>query len=211
MKITLVVMSAGKSSGQELPVNVPQFVIGRDPQCNLRPASAMISKRHCAILQKNNEVFLRDFDSTNGTILNDQPVKGEVPLKDGDLLKVGPLTFKVSISASASIKKTPPPKPRSADADEDAAAALLSIDDDDGSVSVGTKETTQDHVPGGSTVMDIPAFKPTPADTNEFPADVAASEKPQEKKPDSKAKHATGAAQEAAKAILDKMKAGKRK
>src|SRR5947209_20011582 len=96
MKMSLVVMTAGKTAGQSIPIPSAQFIIGRDPQCNLRPGSAMISKRHCALLMKNNRAFLRDFDSTNGTFLNNQPVKGEVPLNDGDILKVVPLEFKVA-------------------------------------------------------------------------------------------------------------------
>jgi pSer/pThr/pTyr-binding forkhead associated (FHA) protein len=206
MKISLTVMSAGKAAGKELPILVPQFLIGRDPQCNLRPASSMISKRHCAILVKNNEVFLHDFDSTNGTFLNDQPIKGEVPLKNGDVLKVGALSFKVVIDATAPAPKrpTPPPKPRTADImDDDAAAALLSLDDDEG-VNISTTETAEDKVPGGSTIMDVPAF--TTVDTSKESA-----EKADDKKAQNKAKPATGAAQDAAKAILDKIRAGKRK
>src|SRR3954462_3106580 len=110
MKVSLVVQTPGKAAGQAISVAAAQFIIGRDPQCNLRPASAMISKRHCAVLVKEGRVFLRDFDSTNGTFLNDEPVKGEVPLKDGDMLKVGPLLFKVAIEGApvpAAIKRTP--------------------------------------------------------------------------------------------------------
>ena len=59
MKMSLVVMSVGKAAGQSIPILTPQFVIGRDPQCNLRPGLAMISKRHCAALLRNNQAFLR--------------------------------------------------------------------------------------------------------------------------------------------------------
>jgi pSer/pThr/pTyr-binding forkhead associated (FHA) protein len=213
MKISLMVLSTGSAAGKTLPVTAAQFIIGRDPGCNLRPASAMISKRHCAIIIKNGKVSLRDFDSTNGTFVNDQQIKGEVPLKDGDVLKVGPLSFKVVIEGVPAVTKpTPPPKPKSAEiTDEDAAAALLSIDDETGNVSVSNAETAEDQVPGGSTVMDMPAFAPTEdgAKTAEGPAAAA---KPDEKKPVSKGKqHAQGAAQDAAKAILEKLRQGKRK
>ncbi len=207
MKISLMVLSAGNAAGKALPINAAQFIIGRDPGCNLRPASAMISKRHCAVLVKTGKVYLRDFGSTNGTFVNDQPVKGEVALNDGDVLKVGPLSFKVVIEAEpAPTKPTPPPKPKSADiSDEDAAAALLSIDDETGSVSVGSAETDENAVPGGSTIMDMPAY----VASGETPPEAAA--KPDDKKPDAKDKHKTGAAQDAAKAILDKIRLGKRK
>lgn len=204
MKINLVVLSAGTAAGKALPIHVPQFIIGRDPGCNLRPASAMISKRHCAVVVKNGQVVLRDFGSTNGTFVNDEPVKGEIRLKDGDILKVGPLSFKVAIEDQPSPSKpTPPPKPKNADTtDEDAAAALLSIDDETGAVNVIHAE---DEVPSGSTVMEIPTFGGPGEESKETAA------KPDDKKPNTRAKPATGAAQDAAKAILEKIRQGKRK
>ena len=74
MKLNLVVLTPGKTEGKAIPVTLSQFLIGRDPQCHLRPASAVISKRHCALLTRGEQVFLRDFDSTIGTFVNDQPV-----------------------------------------------------------------------------------------------------------------------------------------
>jgi len=206
MKISLMVLSAGKSAGQALPINVAQFIIGRDPECNLRPASAMISKRHCAIIVKNEQASVRDFDSTNGTFVNEQQIKGEVPLKDGDTLKVGPLSFKVVIESKPAISKpTPPPKPRSADAmDDDAAAAMLSFDDDLGE----SKGPSLSDVPDGSTVMDMPAFAAPPGEAVAKQPETANPN--DKKKADTKAKHAQGAAQDAAKAILAKLKAGRR-
>jgi pSer/pThr/pTyr-binding forkhead associated (FHA) protein len=209
MKVNLMVQSAGKAAGQELPITTAQFVIGRDPECNLRPASAMISKRHCAVLVKGGQVTLRDFDSTNGTFLNDQPVKGEVPVKDGDILKVGPLLFKLVIERKAEVNKpTPPPKPRTAaSTDEDAAAALLALDEDSGGVTItNSKETADDQIPGGSTVMDMPVFKPGEEGKKE-----GEEAKPEDKKAANKAKASSGAAQDAARAILEKLKSGKRK
>ena len=40
MKLSLVVLTAGKQEGKVLPIGLQQFLIGRDPQCHLRPASA---------------------------------------------------------------------------------------------------------------------------------------------------------------------------
>jgi pSer/pThr/pTyr-binding forkhead associated (FHA) protein len=205
MKVSLTVLSTGSASGKSLPINVAQFIIGRDPGCNLRPASAMISKRHCAVLVKDGKVFLRDFDSTNGTFVNDAPIKGEVGLKDGDVVKVGPLTFKAVIEAQvAPGKPTPPPKPRdAASADEDAAAELLSIDDDVDQTRAATSDTKDEEIPGGSTIMEMPAFAAPPAE------DKTVTSKPADNK--AKAKPATGAAQDAAKAILEKLRSGRRK
>src|SRR5437867_11833894 len=99
MKLSLVVLNQGKSESQRIPITLPQFIIGRDPQCNLRPASAVISKRHCALLTKGGKVFVRDFDSTNGTFINEKPIKGEAELKNEDVMKIGLLSFRVVIEA----------------------------------------------------------------------------------------------------------------
>src|SRR5204863_487614 len=87
MMLSLVVLTPGKTEGKVLNLPLAQFLIGRDPQCQLRPASPSISKRHCAVIQRDGKAFIRDFDSTNGTLVNDQPVKGEQELHDGDELK----------------------------------------------------------------------------------------------------------------------------
>jgi hypothetical protein len=49
MKLSLVVLTPGKMEGKSIPITLSQFLIGRDPQCHLRPASALVSKRHCAL------------------------------------------------------------------------------------------------------------------------------------------------------------------
>ncbi len=101
MKLSLVVLTPGKSEGKLIPVTLAQFVIGRDPQCHLRPASAAISKRHCAFLIRDNKAFVRDFGSTNGTMVNDVLVQGEVEVKNDDKVRVGPLLFGVQIQVTA--------------------------------------------------------------------------------------------------------------
>jgi pSer/pThr/pTyr-binding forkhead associated (FHA) protein len=111
MKLSLVVKAAGKLEGTVLPITLSQFVIGRDPECQLRPASSLISKRHCAVVQREGKAFIRDFGSTNGTSVNDQPVKDEVELHHNDHLKVGPLSFQVQITQNAPAMKSATPKP----------------------------------------------------------------------------------------------------
>ncbi len=209
MKVSLMVLNAGKASGQTIPITTAQFVIGRDPKCNLRPASAMISKQHCAVITKDGRVYLKDFDSTNGTFLNDQPVKGAVVLKNSDVVKVGPLSFKVVLEGQPAVNKpTPPPQPKEAVADE-AAALLLALDDESGSGEpmVSTTEDSAE-VPGGSTIMEIPAVSNTPP----APAETTTAEKPPEKptpKPPEK-KPQGDTAHLAAQAILDRYKKGRR-
>jgi pSer/pThr/pTyr-binding forkhead associated (FHA) protein len=111
MKLSLEVLTEGKQKGKLLPITLSQFLIGRDAQCHLRPASPLISKRHCALLQRDGKIYVRDFDSTNGTFVNDQPVKGEVELKNKDQLKIGPIAFVVQMDAEAAVDRPTPPPP----------------------------------------------------------------------------------------------------
>jgi len=199
MKLSLVVTTPGKTQGATIPINLSQFLIGRDPQCNLRPASGLISKRHCVIVIRDNKIFLRDFDSTNGTFVNDQPVKNEVELQADDILKVGPLAFRVQVESTAppSInQQTPPPPTKKIEepSDDDSAAALLLSLHDDG--DSGSAKPAPTEVPEGSTVMEIMAV-----DAEGKPIDTTKAS--QEKKEG--AKPATlGNTSNAAKAILEK-------
>jgi predicted component of type VI protein secretion system len=119
MKVSLVV-ATGVHEGKVIPITGPQFLIGRDPQCHLRPASQAISKQHCAVLVRDGQVYVKDFGSTNGTLVNDEVLQdGERAVKDGASLRIGPLDFRVRIEATAP-KKDGTPLP--ADSPESAAA-----------------------------------------------------------------------------------------
>jgi predicted component of type VI protein secretion system len=192
MKLALVVMTPGKMEGKAIPITLSQFVIGRDPQCHLRPASPVISKRHCALLVRDDKVFVRDFESTNGTFVNDQPVKGEVELQNADVLKVGPIAFAVNVEATpAPVNKptpAPPTKKPASSEDDDIAAMLLSLQDNSDQTATGLSS----EVPEGSTVMDLAA--PTAGET-------AAGDPAKGK---TKPAVPTGDTRNAAKAILEK-------
>src|SRR5262245_35683019 len=119
MKIGLVVVK-GRPEGMEIPLPVPQFLIGRDPRCNLRPNSESISKLHCAILHKKDGVYVRDLKSTNGTFINNDRIFGEIKVKDGDLLHLGPLVLAFKIEEGSMV--TGPATPGS---DDDKAVSWL--------------------------------------------------------------------------------------
>ena len=197
MKLSLVIVTPGKMEGKSIPITLSQFLIGRDPQCHLRPASALISKRHCAVLVRGEQAFVRDFDSTNGTSVNNEPVIGEKELMPDDRLKIGPLAFRVVLEKSMPLSKLTP-VPQSAatlatSADEVAAAVLLSgLDEGLSSPSV----VDSDGVPTGSTVLQMAS----PAAREETPKGDAKSGGADREKA---AKAAQGDTSSAAKAILE--------
>lgn len=153
MNVSLIVLTPGKMHNRAVEVRTGRFLIGRSTACHLRPGSPLVSERHCGLLRRDGRVFVRDFESTNGTYVNDQPVKGEVELHNNDSLRIGPLQFRVQIegamarprllgagarSSAPSLRDKTSPRSRPADfpplgsaCDEDEAAALLlSLADD---------------------------------------------------------------------------------
>lgn len=160
MQITLIVLSEGKVKGKEIPVRAFPFLIGRDPQCQLRPASALVSKRHCAILLRENKVFVHDFQSTNGTFVNDRQIMGDIEIRNEDHVTVGPMKFAVRIEALPTVTKpTPPPisKTKLESPNDDEAAALLLAGLSEAPPPPESQVTDSSGVPTGSTIdMEVP-------------------------------------------------------
>jgi pSer/pThr/pTyr-binding forkhead associated (FHA) protein len=102
---------AGRHIGREIEVQRSKFVIGRADDCDLRPASPAVSRRHCALIVESGRVRLQDLGTANGTLVNGQRIDGECDLASGDRITIGPLEFQAIIAA-------PAPPPESAPAKE---------------------------------------------------------------------------------------------
>jgi pSer/pThr/pTyr-binding forkhead associated (FHA) protein len=108
MQVSLKVLT-GNHEGKLIPVKDEKFFVGRSESCQLRPKSDSISRRHCAIFQKEGRVLLLDLKSRNGTFVNDKqlsPDKAKV-LKSGDKIKIGQLEFEISIEVGLATAKKP--------------------------------------------------------------------------------------------------------
>lgn len=206
MKVSLVVAS-GVHQGKVVPIVGPQFLVGRDPQCQLRPASQAVSKQHCAVLVRDGKVYLKDFGSTNGSILNEAVVQGEErELVNNDSLKIGPLDFLVRIelveqkpdgtplpdtnlgsSAVAAVKaasrpatasKNATPAPGSRETPSlQTPPPATEAESENDRLAAMLLGLDDGEVPGGSTVVDVPV------PTDGLPEGAASSgDKPPEKK-----------------------------
>jgi predicted component of type VI protein secretion system len=169
LNVRLVVLSAGKSQGKAIPVTRFPFLIGRDPACQLRPGSGLVSGRHCALILRQGGLFLRDLNSTNGTLLDGVALGEERQLKGGERIQVGPLVFGVTIERFVSVSDpTPLPGIESPSApettDDEAASILLFLARDDKSPSGGI-EFGPDDVADNETDLG----SPTDGGTKEIP------------------------------------------
>lgn len=198
MKVSLVV-SEGVHQGKVIPLTGPQFLVGRDPECQLRPASPSVSKKHCLISVREGKVFVKDFGSTNGTFVNGERITGEHEVAAGAKLKIGPLAFTLQIAVPTTKPEAKPAaktdaKPAGKPAAKPAAAEAETVDlgssDAEPSISDSARlaaillgdgapdspsEPREEDVPEGSTVFDLPAAM----------SDTAEQKKPKEAKEES--------------------------
>ena len=82
--------------GGDRPIRHPllpgrEFLLGRDPDCEVRLPDATVSRRHALLRRGQNGFVLRDQESTYGTYLGSMRVKRPLVLRNGDRLRVGKL------------------------------------------------------------------------------------------------------------------------
>ena len=108
MKVQLVVVQ-GKPLGAIIPLAHPKFKIGRGDGCQLKPNSELVSREHAQFELGDDLVFVTDLGSRNGTEVNGKKIAANEPLtlKSGDLIKVGSMTFAISIEGVAPAKAAP--------------------------------------------------------------------------------------------------------
>lgn len=94
MKFYLIV-AKGKKLGMPIPISVDLFLLGSDPMCQLR--SDQLGDKHCALVMRGKNVFVRDMNSGEATLVNGRvvPYGDEWPLHAGDRIAVGPLEFMI--------------------------------------------------------------------------------------------------------------------
>jgi predicted component of type VI protein secretion system len=153
MKVSLIVKSPGKMENKSIPVPGSQFLIGRDPQCQLRPSSPLISNRHCALLVRGEKLFIRDLVSTNGTSVNDARIQGEIELRHDDRISVGPLHFAIAIEKPAPVKQV---VKTTASQDDDLAASLFLSMADDTPPTPHSEAPTETNLAAGTVEHSLP-------------------------------------------------------
>jgi len=82
-------------------------VIGRDPRSQIWLDDESVSRRHARISVEQDVASIEDLDSTNGTLLNREPVDSPAVLRDGDVVDVGSLrlTFRTLSDTSARTRR----------------------------------------------------------------------------------------------------------
>jgi pSer/pThr/pTyr-binding forkhead associated (FHA) protein len=89
----------GPFAGQEISIDRP-MVVGRDPSVDLVLQGGHISRKHAELSLRENELWVKDLNSSNGTYVNGQRIS-EQALKSGDELQIDVVRFLVQQAVAA--------------------------------------------------------------------------------------------------------------
>ena len=96
---------------KEIPLAKQRTTIGRKAQNDIQIDNMAVSGEHAVVVAILDDAFLEDLDSTNGTLVNGQPVKKSV-LRHNDVIDIGKYRLKYMVDdAAAGFSRFPDEKP----------------------------------------------------------------------------------------------------
>lgn len=109
MHLFLELLKDGKPK-QRIVVKDGESYVGRADDCKIRIPSSSVSRKHCKLTLKDRLAFIVDLQSVNGTFVNGVKITKSTILREGDILLIGPITFRVMVPTSVT-KPVNPVKP----------------------------------------------------------------------------------------------------
>jgi len=73
---------------RDAKLRADKILFGRAPESKVRFKTDLVSRRHCVLAYVKGHWYVRDLDSSNGTLVNGELVKQE-RVKPGDVLQLG--------------------------------------------------------------------------------------------------------------------------
>jgi serine/threonine protein kinase len=95
----VLTFKTGPRAGQRVEVTA-DTVLGRE-NCDVKIADREVSRRHAVLRRAGRGFEIEDLRSLNGTLLNDVPVGGPTPLRDGDVITIGQSRIEVAVRVEA--------------------------------------------------------------------------------------------------------------
>jgi serine phosphatase RsbU (regulator of sigma subunit)/pSer/pThr/pTyr-binding forkhead associated (FHA) protein len=89
---TLITLQ-GPNPGRPYTLDGQRSLIGRRPDSTIFLESLAVSREHAEIVCEQDQYFVEDLKSSNGTYVNGKRISGRVPLTERDTLQIGPYSF----------------------------------------------------------------------------------------------------------------------
>lgn len=102
-----VILSFEGSVIREVQLDKERVTIGRKPQNDIQIENLAVSSEHARIVTILNDSFLEDLGSTNGTLVNGNPIKKHI-LQHNDVIEIGKYTLKFFADSSAAAAAAAP-------------------------------------------------------------------------------------------------------
>ncbi len=83
-------------TGETKEFGLVEIIIGREGGCDLCLSNDTVSIRHARLKFSQNQWWIEDLQSTNGTYLNDEKVDAPVVLLSGDEVRCAKVSFDVT-------------------------------------------------------------------------------------------------------------------
>lgn len=84
-----LIVRSGDMKGQRFPIRVPIVNVGRAEYNDIVLTDDSVSTTHAKLQRREGIWVLVDLESTNGTLVDGEPVKGESPLAPGAFVRFG--------------------------------------------------------------------------------------------------------------------------
>ncbi len=112
-----IVVHAGPLAGKGFPIAGDKVTFGRDPDNDISWDDTQVSRHHAQLVHRDDQLILEDLGSTNGTLINGQPITGQHVLQPADVISIGSSVFGVKGFAApqtvgmTQLSTAPPPVP----------------------------------------------------------------------------------------------------
>ncbi|MFZ1375636.1 MAG: GGDEF domain-containing protein [Geothrix sp.] len=90
-----LVAYAGAALGRVFPLATGQVIVGRAPDSGVPLLDGEVSRQHARFRVEAGRVLVEDLESTNGTQVNGDPVRGVAELRPGDRIAIGSHVLKL--------------------------------------------------------------------------------------------------------------------
>ena len=82
-------MRSGPTPGKTYPLEEEELLLGRDLSTDIAISDPEVSRRHARFFVKDDNIFVEDLGSTNGTFLNGERISSPQQLRAGDVITLG--------------------------------------------------------------------------------------------------------------------------
>lgn len=100
--VPILIAESGLLDGQRWPVE-DDVHIGRDPDCGIVIPDRQVSRFHTRIYREDDQIWIEDLASKNGTYVNGNQIWDKTKLEDGDLIQISLVQKFTYLSSDATL------------------------------------------------------------------------------------------------------------